>query len=42
MGGVYVRTTGKAGTATLTLSAAGAQDITINFVITSKEDRDGR
>ena len=44
MGGVYVRTIGKSGKVTLTLSAEGCQPITIVFNITSqsgKEDRDG-
>ena len=45
MGGVYVRTVGKSGRATLRLSAEGCQPVTIVFNITSKsdkEDRDGR
>ena len=42
MGGVYVRTTGKSGTAALTLSVANAAQVTVNYRITSKEDSDGR
>ncbi|MBQ9248016.1 MAG: glycoside hydrolase family 2 protein [Ruminococcus sp.] len=36
-GGVYIRTTGKSGKATLTISAQGAEPITIEFTMTSKE-----
>lgn len=44
-GGVYVRTIGKSGKATLTLIAEGCKPVTILFNITSKsdkEDSDGR
>lgn len=41
MGGLYVKTIGKSGKATLTLSAEGCEPITIGFHI-SKEDSDGR
>jgi beta-galactosidase len=36
-GGVYIRTTGKSGKATLTISAQGAEPITIEFTMTPKE-----
>ena len=42
MSGVYVRTAGQSGTADLTLSADGADSLTIHFTITSKEAHDGR
>ena len=37
MGGLYVRTTGKEGKASLTLSADGCESITVNFTITVKQ-----
>ncbi|MBQ9680202.1 MAG: glycoside hydrolase family 2 protein [Ruminococcus sp.] len=41
-GGIYIRTKGKNGKAALTLSADGAESLTIGFTITIKEDSDGR
>lgn len=42
MGGLYVRTKGKSGKATLTLSADGAQSVAATFTITCKEANNGR
>ena len=38
MGGFYVRTTGKAGNASVTLRADGCESVTIDFTITVKGD----
>ena len=41
MGGVYVRSIGKSGKATLTLSAPYTQSVTIDFNVKIKEDDNG-